>query len=342
MKKLLKLLLIPFATVILAGCYMPWEQDTDEQHLRSYEPITGKFVLYDNLDKRFEYHDTYFVFDGSKGVMSVKYYENGELKREGNFNKVLTYKDRIGTWSDNLHLNIKINSRTYEHISTYTESFEPLNQFRIIEEYKGFDERYYLSELPYVMGTYVREGKEYVEEKYHNNDPDVMIPTENNFTVALDGKFKLDDDHYFYFLNPHGWSLPGSSMYFYDSFWQYFAPTLSKPIEGFATGRMSATEGRGFEIRLKYNRNSVNEWKYVDQAYYMGYPYLDEQGIIDYTHETVDFSDGMVKEFTFEKVSRNWTEGEWDDYVAGKADLPDPVQYDFVGGTYKNAAIEQQ
>lgn len=340
MKKLFKVLFIPVVALVLSGCYMPWEKDTDEEHLRYYEPITGKFVLHDNLDKRYEYHDTYFEFNGSRGAMTVKYYENGELKREGRFNKVLTYKDRIGTWSDNLHLNIKIDSKTYEHISTYTESFEPLNQFRIIEEYTKFDERYYLSELPYVMGTYVREGEQYVEEKYHTNDPDRMIPTEDIFTVALNGTFKLDENHYFYFLSPKAWSMPGSGSYFFDSFWQYYSPNLEKPIEGFAVGFKSSVDGRGCVINLKYNRNSVNEWKYVDQAYYMGYPYLDDQGIIDYKYGTVDFSDGILKEFTFEKVSRNWTESEWNDYVAGKADLPDPIQYDFVGGTYKNVALE--
>ena len=341
MKKLMKILCFPILTLVMSGCYMPWEQDTDEQHLRHYEPITGKFVLHDNLDKRYTYTDTYFIFDGTKGIMSVKYYENGELKREGNFNKIVTYEDRIGTWSDNLHLNIKIDSKTYDHISTYTESLEPINQFRILEEYKGFDKRYYLSELPYAMGTYVREGEEFVEEKYHNNEPDRIVPTEEDFTVALNGTFKLDDDHYFYFLNPRGWSMPGSAGYFYNSYWQYFAPTLEKPVEGFATARESGIEGRGFVINLKYNRNSVNEWKYTDQAYYMGYPYRDAQGIIDYKYGTIDYSDGVIKEFTFEKVSRNWTEGEWNEYVSGKADLPDPIQYDFIGGTYKNAALEE-
>ena len=341
MKKLTKILCFPILTLVMSGCYMPWEQDTDEQHLRSFEPITGKFVLHDNLDKRYSYTDTYFVFNGTKGDFTMKYYENGELKREGNFNKIVTYEDRIGTWSDNLHLNIKIDSKTYDHISTYTESLEPLNQFRILEEYKGFDERYYLSELPYAMGTYVREGEQFVEEKYHNNEPDRIVPTEEDFTVALNGTFKLDDDHYFYFLNPRGWCMPGYSGYFYDSYWQYFAPTLEKPVEGFATACTSAVEGRGFVINLKYNRNSVNEWKYVDQAYYMGYPYRDAQGIIDYKYGTIDYSDGVIKEFTFEKVSRNWTEGEWNEYVSGKADLPDPIQYDFIGGTYRNAALEE-
>ena len=51
MKKLMKILCFPILTLVMSGCYMPWEKDTDEQHLRYYEPITGKFVLHDNLDQ---------------------------------------------------------------------------------------------------------------------------------------------------------------------------------------------------------------------------------------------------------------------------------------------------
>ena len=342
MKKLMKILCFPILALVISGCYMPWEKDTEEEHLREYEPITGKFVLHDALDKRNEYHDTYFIFDGSRNVKTVKYYENGELKREGQFNKILTYKDRIGKWCDNLHLNIKIDSKTYEHISTYTESFEPLNQFRIVEEYKGFDTRYFLSELPYVMGTYVREDAEYKEEAYHTNEYDCLIPSDSNINIAFDGTFKLDDTHYFYFLSPRGWSLPDNYGYFYDSYYQYFSPDLDKPLEGFANGYLSTVEGRGYVINLKVNRNSVNEWKYPDQMLYMGYPYYDDRGILDYKYGTVDYSDGLVKSFTFEKISRSWSDEEWNKYISGKEDLPDAVQYGFVGGTYTNVLVPQE
>ena len=71
MKILRKSIGFSLIALVLSGCYMPWEKDTDEQHLRSYEPITGKFVLHDNLDKRYGYTDTYFIFDGTKGAMTV-------------------------------------------------------------------------------------------------------------------------------------------------------------------------------------------------------------------------------------------------------------------------------
>lgn len=334
MKKLMKILCFPILALVISGCYMPWEKDTEEEHLREYEPITGKFVLHDALDKRYEYHDTYFIFDGSRNVKTVKYYENGELKREGQFNKILTYKDRIGKWCDNLHLNIKIDSKTYEHISTYTESFEPLNQFRILEEYEGFDTRFYLSELPYVMGTYVREGAEYKEEAYHTNKYDCLVPSDSRINIAFDGTFKMDDDHYFYFLSPRGWTLPDEYGYFYESYYQYYAPGLEKPLEGFAEGYLSSVEGRGYVISLEVNRNSVNDWKYPDQKLYMGYPYTDDRGILDYKYGTVDYADGVVNSFTFEHISRSWSDNEWNKYISGKEDLPDPIQYGYVGGTY--------
>ena len=59
------------------------------------EPITGKFVLHDATDKRLENPNAYFEFDGSKGNFSMKYYENGILKREGRFNRVVTYENYV-------------------------------------------------------------------------------------------------------------------------------------------------------------------------------------------------------------------------------------------------------
>ena len=338
MKKPAKFLLFPLLATTLTGCLMPWEKDTDVEHFRYYDEITGKFVLHDNLDKRYEYHDTYFEFNGAKGSFNFKYYENGELKKEGKIGKIVSHADRVGSWSNNLHFSLEV-GKTNEHISTYTESFDPINQFRILEEYSGFDSRYYLSELPYVMGTYVREGAEYKEESPNTNSVDFTIPTENHFTAALSGKYALNDNTYFYFLCPNGWELPDGN-YFYDAYFQYYAPTLEKPLEGFATGYNN--EYHGLQISFKYLRKGVDWGKNPEQSLSLSYPYFDDQGIIDYKYGTVDFSNGVLNSFTFEKISRGWSEGEWSKYLKGQIDeLPDPVQYDYVGGTYTKV-IEQQ
>lgn len=331
MKKLRKILLFPFAASLLSGCVMPWEKDTETEHFRYYDNITGKFVLHDNIDKRYEYHDTYFEFNGAKGFFNFKYFENGALKKEGKIGKIVSHADRIGSWSNNLHFSLEV-GKTNEHISTYTESFEPLNQFRILEEYSGFDHRYFLSELPYVMGTYVREGVEYKKEDPHNNPTDFTVPTERSFTSALNCKYQLDENTYFYFVCPMGWELPGDP-YFYDAYFQYYAPTLEKPLEGFAAGYYS--EIHGSQIRFEYFREGVDWGKQPEKTLGMYYPYYDDQGIIDYKYGTIDFSDGELKSFTFEHISRSWSEGEWKKYLNKDIDeLPDPIQHDYVGGAY--------
>lgn len=62
------------------------------------------------------------------------------------------------------------------------------------EEYTGSETKFYYSELPYIIGTYVREGKEYKKEVKTSMDIDYSIPTVENFTCLLNGKYALDED----------------------------------------------------------------------------------------------------------------------------------------------------
>ena len=58
------LILIPLLSLCLTGCGLLeglFEQDNDIIHTKSYEPVTGKYVLYEALDKRInDISDTYF------------------------------------------------------------------------------------------------------------------------------------------------------------------------------------------------------------------------------------------------------------------------------------------
>ena len=333
MKRISKLLILPIIAMSISGCGLFDEifgEDTDTIHKKSFEPITGKFVLYENADKRYEYHDTYFDINGSKGNFSLKYYENGELKKQGSLNRIVTYDDKFGKWMDNLHFNVNIGGRG-EHICTYTESLTEINQFRIIMEYYG-DEKYYLSELPYVMGTYVREGKEYKKEDYHTNEHDTITPTLENFTNAFNGFYKLDEDHYFYFLNPQGFTVSGN---LYESYFQYFSSELEKPLEGFVSGHSYENEPY---VLFKYVRDLVDWGKEDTRRINFGYSTFDEEdNMIDHDG-TVDFSDGELHSFTFEHLSRHWSELEWKEFITKpEYHLPDAILYDYVGGTYVKA-----
>ncbi|MBR2985130.1 MAG: hypothetical protein IKC58_00835, partial [Clostridia bacterium] len=97
MKKLLSLILtiiLLSASVALVGCDMLGDilggSDSDTSHTKEYEPITGKFYLYQSADARIDTSNTYFEIAGSKGNFSLKYYEKGILKKQGVFQKVNT------------------------------------------------------------------------------------------------------------------------------------------------------------------------------------------------------------------------------------------------------------
>ena len=327
-----KIFLIIVSSLVLSGCGLSeiFQGDTDTIHVSSYEPITGKFVLYEAEDKRQTYTDTYFDINGSKGNFTLKYYENGLLKKEGIFQRIITYPDKIGKIADNLHFNVKCGDVS-EHIGTYTESLDPIDQFRILEEYQGSNRKYYLSELPFVLGTYVREGKEYKKETLKAGETDYITPNQKCFTNGLNGFYKLDDEHYFYFL------CPKVNSYYAFAYYQYYSPSLAKPLEGFAQGRTFSEPNERTSLLLTYSREVLFDKVYQDsskEVLFGYYTFDDKDNMIDHWG-TVDFSDGQAKSLTFEHCSRNWTDQEWDLFTRDESyHMPDPIIYDYVGGTY--------
>ena len=324
MKKLWKFLSILIVSSTLSGCDL-FGSDSDTIHNNSYEPITGKFVLHDSTNNYSSVTDAYFVMDGSKGNFSLKYYENGQLKRDGKFQKVVSRTDRLDKSNDNLHFNVKCEN-SIEHISTFTESFEPLNQFRIIEEYNGSEQLYFLSEFPFIMGTYVREGVEYKEESVPKH-----TSTREDFTCDLNGKFALDESHYFNFF------FPEIDDYYAKAYFQYYSPDLAKPKEGVVVGRTYTSVTNRPEVLLTYSRQ-VQIYKPnrdVTQDLLFGYYYFDENENMKDKWGTVDYSDGRLNSFTFEHLSRCWSDAETDAYVKdGPSVLPDAIAYEYIGGTY--------
>lgn len=334
MKKLVTIFIFLFMAISLAGCDLFDEiagGDTDTIHKSSYEPITGKFVLYEATDQRLNNPDAYFEFNGSKGYFSMKYYENGVLKREGQFNRVVTHQEYIGQIKDNLHFNVKIGNTT-EHIGTYTESLDPIDQFRIIEEYTGSDTKFYYSELPYILGTYVRDGKEYKEEAKTTQDKDYSIPTVENFTCLLNGKYALDEDTYFYFIYPY------KNDYYAKAYFQYFSKDLEKPLEGFAAGRTYTNIGSDTEIIFTYSTQVLMYkagGKSDESGSLFGYYSIDSNDRLVEHWGTVDYNDGILNSFTFEHLSRTWTDEEMDKWTKDlDYKLPDPIYYEYIGGTY--------
>lgn len=337
MKKLIKLLVVSFSILSLTGCDLLGDffgGDTDTLHKTSYEPITGKFVLSKATDQRLKDANAYFEFDGSKGNFSMKYYENGALKREGKFQRIVTHPEKIGLIQDNLHFNVKVGNDT-EHIGAYAETLDPIDQFRILEEYTGADTKYYYSELPYIIGTYVREGKEYKAEAKTTAETDYSIPSRENFSCELNGKYALDEDTYFYFVFPY------ANDYYTKAYFQYFSPALEKPLEGFVAGRTYKDVGDREHLIFTYNRQVslyTSAGGSNETGIHFGYYSVDKNDSLVEHWGSVDFSDGHLKSFTFEHLSRYWTDEETDEWTKNEDyQLPDPIYYEYIGGTYVKA-----
>ena len=88
---------------------------------------------------------------------------------------------------------------------------------------------------------------------------------------AINGKYALDDDHYFYFLNTKGFVIPDGNLY--DSYFQYHSSSLDKPIEGFISGYSydySKTE-RIASFNMKTLRDGVDWGKGSEGRMVFGY-----------------------------------------------------------------------
>lgn len=177
MKKTIKLfsvfcLIFVLCSSLFVGCDL-FGKDDVERYNDELTSATGKWFLIDDAD-------TYFEFDGSKNVMTFKYFEDGVQKHDGKFRVV--YKGLGDDVITPMTYVITRSDKTKEDwINCYVEDFkQDFSQFTImnIEEDLGmidaslYSHVYRISELPYKMGTYILEGKEYKEDtnnyKYAN------------------------------------------------------------------------------------------------------------------------------------------------------------------------------
>lgn len=165
-------LIFVICSFLLTGCDI-FGDDKVEKFDNELKSATGTWFFMDD-------NDTYFEFDGSKNVMTFKYFEDGTQKYNGTFRVV--YKGLGEDVITPLTYIITRSDKTKEDwINCYVEDFkQDFSQFTImnIEEDLGmidaslYSHVYRISELPYKMGTYILEGKELKEEtdnyKYAN------------------------------------------------------------------------------------------------------------------------------------------------------------------------------
>lgn len=199
MRKLFKLLLMIILIFFITGCDLLSQDDNVVDLGNSETFVRWNLVINDNEYSLVE--TAYFEFNNEK----FKYYENGELKKEGTHR--ITFFD-INTRNNPLHLNLKFGknedgTEIYDYIDCYTEdSKDNLHQFTIVSE--GYHIKpirnggvpirdYHLSYMPYALGTYVKEGTE--QYTYKNGKVNYLGCSK------LNGTFIDEKGNKIYFVN---------------------------------------------------------------------------------------------------------------------------------------------
>ena len=86
------LLIVATVSAMFSGCDLIFGQKPDGtvNYDEKMDASTGKWLLMDE-------EDTYFVFDGSEGVMTFSYYEDDALKYHGGFRSIYRSSDDAKT-----------------------------------------------------------------------------------------------------------------------------------------------------------------------------------------------------------------------------------------------------
>lgn len=201
MKKLLTVLLAMTIIFSLSGCAFAefLENEKNAVDLGDGEEYV-KWHLVENDNEYSAVESAYFEFCKD----SFRYYENGELKREGEV-RINYYgvENLINPLQITLYLGDDDGFSVFDYLQCYTEdSRDGLHQFTIMSQ--GYHIKplrsggvpvrdYHLSEMPYAMGTYVKESTERYD--YENGKADYLGCS------RLDGHFVDGAGNEFYFLN---------------------------------------------------------------------------------------------------------------------------------------------
>ena len=234
MKKLSAILIVALMAFGLSGCALSeLFHDKDNIVDLSDGDNAVRWNLVSNDNEYRPVDSAYFEFDKD----SFKYYENGELKKEGTHR--ITF---FGLENSNapLHLNLNFGEdetgfSVYDYIDCYTEDRkDELHQFTIISEGYHIDpirpggvpvRDYHLSDMPYALGTYLKEGSEQYE--YANGKVNYLD------CAKLDGSFRDANGNSIYLLNnSYSASYLSSEYSKYTVYFRYENSSNNSFVEG--------------------------------------------------------------------------------------------------------------
>ena len=287
MKRLSKLFILPTIAMSLSAC--GFFQALQNEHQDEFSALTGQWVLHENLNQVNNTDDAYFVIDGSKGVMTCKYYMDGKLVKDHyfwvnydkndhpnylSFNQCDEYKGKT-TDGGNFFFEQSINEITQFCYLNISHDYQFIEGTYNAHEYKQLD-------CPYAFGIYVKEGAEYFEFKTPKT-------AEAEF---FNGWYYLDDEHYFNLLTI-GYDYKSLVCH---TFMVYYSPDLAKPIQGGLSVYVNKDHtAPAFGLFTTYE----TYWKLGKHAEYAN---------ADISFENVSYTENS---FTFESAKHN-TYCEWD------------------------------
>ncbi len=172
MKKI-SIICLMLCLFMFSGCDFFIKETQVQKFNNELQSTTGKWMLLND-------EDTFFTFDGSKDVMTFSYVEDGVSKYSGKFRAI--YRGNGDDVTTPLtFIFVREDKQKEDWLSCYVEDFETdFTQFTIFSEEEDlgmidgtiYTHIYRISELPYKMGSYVLEGKDFKEEsndyKYAN------------------------------------------------------------------------------------------------------------------------------------------------------------------------------
>ena len=206
MKRINRLIALPILALGLSACdLLPSGGSGSHNYDKEIESVTSKWVF---LDENKSATNNYFIFDGSENVMSFKYYENDSQKYSGTFRIVTpSEKGKDASYTFMWCLNKKDGQKEdviicySDNFSATETSFTQFTVLKISKKLAVYEHIYRISELPYKVGTYVKEGHSYQVE-------------DNNFCYAdyyqiPSGTYHLDEDTSITFLTtkPYRYAL---------------------------------------------------------------------------------------------------------------------------------------
>lgn len=220
MNKFISKLVLPFIALSLSGCAFFEFNDNNKNVVNLGDG--ENFVKWSLVENNNEYHHvTSAYFEVNKNT--IRYFEDDTLKKEGKPNAVY-----FGPENTTSPLVLQLNFgkdenglRISDNLYCFTEDEkENVHQFTIMAE--GYEVKalrmggvpvrdYHLSEMPYVMGTYVKDGSERYDYK-NSTDKDINAD-------KLKGSFVDTSGNKFYFINNcfyqhNGYYLSYGNVYF--------------------------------------------------------------------------------------------------------------------------------